>query len=114
VDSAVVRIDVAEQHLDGTTDDRPPTTDHRPLTTDQESSSVVRGPSSEEAFFHVVRAGFSEKRKQLKNNLRGLGLSDEAIAAALAAAGIDGRRRAETLTVEEWNGLTKALNDDGR
>jgi 16S rRNA (adenine1518-N6/adenine1519-N6)-dimethyltransferase len=114
VDSAVVRIDVAEQHLDGTTDDRPPTTDRRPLTTDQESSSVVRGPSSEEAFFRVVRAGFSEKRKQLKNNLRQLGLSDEAIAAALAAAGIDGRRRAETLTVEEWNGLTKALNDDGR
>jgi 16S rRNA (adenine1518-N6/adenine1519-N6)-dimethyltransferase len=62
--------------------------------------------STEAAFFRLVRAGFSEKRKQLKNNLRGLGLGDEAIAAALAAAGIDGRRRAETLTVEEWEGLS--------
>jgi 16S rRNA (adenine1518-N6/adenine1519-N6)-dimethyltransferase len=59
----------------------------------------------------VVRAGFSEKRKQLKNNLWHLGLADEAIAAALGAAGIDGRRRAETLTVEEWERLTEALKN---
>jgi len=32
-------------------------------------------------------------------------LSDEAIAAALEAAGIDGKRRAETLSVEEWKKL---------
>ncbi len=59
-------------------------------------------------FYRVVRAGFSEKRKQLKNNLRQLGLSDEAIAAALEAAGIDGRRRAETPAVGEWEALVKA------
>ena len=62
-------------------------------------------------FYRVVRAGFSEKRKQLKNNLRQLGLSDEAIAAALEAAGIDGRRRAETPAVREWEALVKALGD---
>jgi 16S rRNA (adenine1518-N6/adenine1519-N6)-dimethyltransferase len=128
VDSAVVRIDVAERGA--TADRRPPTTDHgrqttdhgqeatpdaRPQTTDHgQLSSVVRRPSSDEAFFRVVRAGFSEKRKQLKNNLRQLGLSDEAIAAALAAAGIDGRRRAETLTVEEWRVLSSALDNARR
>ena len=66
--------------------------------------------TDEAKFFRVVRAGFSEKRKQLKNNLRGLGLDDAAIAAALARAGIDGRRRAETLTIEEWEGLSGAVN----
>ena len=100
VDSAVVRIDVDARHL---TDDRPQTTDR-----DQPSSAVGR-PSSDEAFFRVVRAGFSEKRKQLKNNLRQLGLTDEVIAAALVAAGIDGRRRAETLSVGEWEGVVTAL-----
>jgi 16S rRNA (adenine1518-N6/adenine1519-N6)-dimethyltransferase len=105
VDSAVVRIDVEERHLGRGAGERG----------SRGESPLPRGEGAEEAaFFRVVRAGFSEKRKQLKNNLRGLGLSDEAIAAALATAGIDGRRRAETLTVEEWNGLTKALDDDGR
>jgi len=87
VDSAVVRIDVDEAHLD------------------------EGDAAGERAFFRVVRAGFSEKRKQLKNNLRQLGLDDEAIAAALAAAGIDGRRRAETLGVGEWERLAKRLNE---
>ncbi len=95
VDSAVVWVDVEERHPG---DDRPQTTGHET-------------PTSEAAFFRVVRAGFSEKRKQLKNNLRQLGLSDEAIAAALEAAGIDGRRRAETLAVGEWEALVAALGN---
>ena len=88
--------------------DLPPTARHSPPI-----PSAVGGRRSaveaEAAFFRVVRAGFSEKRKQLKNNLRGLGLDDGAIAAALAEAGIDGRRRAETLTVGEWEELTQAI-----
>ena len=122
VDSAVVRIDVEERQLDN----RPPTADGRPLPddesaqrtpTDDSPSSTVGGRRSaveaEAAFFRVVRAGFSEKRKQLKNNLRQLGLSDEAIAAALERAGIDGRRRAETLTVEEWEELSQIMTMNG-
>ncbi len=65
--------------------------------------------AEEEAFFRVARAGFSQKRKQLKNNLKSLGLSPEDLEAALEAAGVDGRRRAETLTVAEWRGLVAAL-----
>lgn len=68
--------------------------------------------AAETAFFRVVRAGFSQKRKQLKNNLRHLGLSDEAIAAALAAVGIDGKRRAETLAMGEWEALVQTLDGD--
>lgn len=91
VDSAYIRIDVDERHLSG-------------------GAREQGGKGDEEAFFRVVRAGFSEKRKQLKNNLRRLGLSDEAIAAALEAAGIDGKRRAETLSVAEWQTLTATLD----
>jgi len=89
VDSAVIRIDVDERHLG--------------------AGDETRASEEAEAFFRVVRAGFSEKRKQLKNNLRRLGLDDAAVAAALEGAGIDGRRRAETLTVEEWESLVSAL-----
>lgn len=91
VDSAVIRIDVDERFLGR-----------------GEGEQGRKG--EEEAFFRVVRAGFGEKRKQLKNNLRRLGLSDEAIATALEAAGIDGRRRAETLEVGEWERLVETLN----
>ncbi|MEI2688850.1 MAG: 16S rRNA (adenine(1518)-N(6)/adenine(1519)-N(6))-dimethyltransferase RsmA [Anaerolineae bacterium] len=56
-----------------------------------------------ETFFAVVRAGFGQRRKQLRNSLRGnLGLTQGQVDAMLARAGVDGQRRAETLTLEEW------------
>jgi len=62
-------------------------------------------------FFELVRAGFGQKRKQLRNALQhGLHLPAERIAACPAAAGIDGQRRAETLSVEEWVTLHRALH----
>jgi 16S rRNA (adenine1518-N6/adenine1519-N6)-dimethyltransferase len=63
----------------------------------------------EQAFFKIVRAGFGQKRKQLQKNLRQLGLSRNAVAAALEETGIEGRRRAETLTLDEWLNLVQAL-----
>lgn len=60
-------------------------------------------------FFKVVRAGFGQKRKQLKNSLaNGLALSSERADQLLASAGIDGRRRAETLNLEEWATLSRS------
>ncbi len=62
------------------------------------------------AFFRIVRAGFSQRRKQLRNSLAaGLAQRPEAIAAKLAQAGVDARRRAETLSLEEWAGVMRAL-----
>jgi 16S rRNA (adenine1518-N6/adenine1519-N6)-dimethyltransferase len=61
-------------------------------------------------FFAVVKAGFSQKRKQLHNALAaGLARPQADIAAALERAGVDGRRRAETLALDEWASLTNAL-----
>ena len=62
----------------------------------------------EQAYFKLVRAGFSQKRKQLQKNLRQLGASRGVIDEALRGAAIDGRRRAETLTVAEWLALVEA------
>ncbi|MDW8316996.1 MAG: 16S rRNA (adenine(1518)-N(6)/adenine(1519)-N(6))-dimethyltransferase RsmA [Anaerolineae bacterium] len=63
----------------------------------------------EAAFFAVARAGFGQRRKQLRNSLRaGLGLSAAQVERLLAAAGIAGDRRAETLTLEEWARLAQA------
>ena len=60
-------------------------------------------------FFRVVRAGFSQKRKQLKNSLSGgLGIKSRAAGDMLDEAGIDATRRAETLSLEEWAALTRA------
>lgn len=61
--------------------------------------------AEEESFFRIARAGFSQKRKQLQNNLRQLGLGKEEVGGWLAAAEVDGRRRAETLILPEWLAL---------
>ncbi len=61
-------------------------------------------------FFRLARAGFGQRRKQLRNALvAGLGRPAPTIDTALTTAGIDGRRRAETLSLEEWGRLSTAL-----
>lgn len=67
-----------------------------------------------EAFFDVVRAGFGQRRKQLRNALlHGLGLSQETLAQALAQANIASDRRAQTLNIGEWIALYRALRAKG-
>jgi 16S rRNA (adenine1518-N6/adenine1519-N6)-dimethyltransferase len=62
-------------------------------------------------FFAVVKAGFSQKRKQLHNTLAaGLAQSQAQVAAALERAGVDGRRRAETLSLDEWATVARAVS----
>ena len=89
VDSAVVRIDLASWT--------------------RAEGEKAAPPVDENFFFRVVKAGFSQKRKQLQKNLRQLNVSREKIVMALEEAGIDGRRRAETLTVAEWIALCHAI-----
>ncbi len=87
VDSAVVRIEVAGQP----------------------AIALPEGISQAD-FFRTVRAGFGQKRKTLRNALsRGLGLPPDHVAAALAQAGVDPRRRAETLSLEEWAAIAGSV-----
>jgi 16S rRNA (adenine1518-N6/adenine1519-N6)-dimethyltransferase len=80
VDSAVVRVDLYPQPL---------------IPADQ-----LNG------FFRLVKAGFSQKRKTLRNALAG-GLAWPASKAGklLEDAGIEPSRRAETLSIPEWKRL---------
>ena len=68
---------------------------------------------SRELFFRVVKAGFSMKRKQLKNSLSGgLNIRSSISRDLLRAAEIDPQRRAETLSLAEWARLTRTLADE--
>lgn len=62
------------------------------------------------SFFRVVRAGFSQKRKQLRNALSaGLHIKANVAEAYLEQAEISPQRRAETLNLEEWAALTRVI-----
>ncbi|XWX03630.1 16S rRNA (adenine(1518)-N(6)/adenine(1519)-N(6))-dimethyltransferase RsmA [Aggregatilineales bacterium SYSU G02658] len=90
-----------------------PDVDSAILQIDPHRTPVVAVPS-DEAFFAVVRAGFSQKRKQLRNSLAtGLALKPEQADAVLLAANLDPQRRAETLTLAEWGALTRAAASAG-
>ncbi len=66
-----------------------------------------------EGFFSLARAGFSLARKQLGNSLaNGLRIPKEEARRLLEQAGIDARRRAETLTIPEWAELWNAWSRD--
>jgi 16S rRNA (adenine1518-N6/adenine1519-N6)-dimethyltransferase len=57
----------------------------------------------------VVRAAFGQRRKSLANALRAGGYPVARVGAALEGAGIDGRRRAETLDLGEFARLAHLL-----
>ncbi|MBL0059597.1 MAG: ribosomal RNA small subunit methyltransferase A [Elusimicrobia bacterium] len=63
-----------------------------------------------DAFFKVAHAAFGQRRKTLVNSLsHGLALERTAVEAVLAGLDIDPGRRAETLTLEEFNRLAQRL-----
>lgn len=80
VDSAILRIDIYEE----------------PLV----SQYLLN------TFFKLTKAGFSQKRKTLRNSISsGLHISTSEAETLLTSAGIDFMRRAETLSIEEWKSL---------
>jgi 16S rRNA (adenine1518-N6/adenine1519-N6)-dimethyltransferase len=70
------------------------------------------------AFFRLIKAGFLQARKQLTNSLpgglaaMGYALERDVALAALQAAGVSPERRAETVTLEEWAAVYRALQQD--
>jgi len=62
-----------------------------------------------ERFFRIVKAGFSQPRKQLINNLsKGLKLERNEVENWLLKNNIQATQRAETLSIEDWISLTKS------
>ena len=72
--------------------------------------SPIIPPPQLDTFFNLAKAGFSQKRKTLRNSLSaGMKKSPAQIEETLRAAGIDPMRRAETLSLEEWRELTTRM-----
>ncbi|MCS6841965.1 MAG: 16S rRNA (adenine(1518)-N(6)/adenine(1519)-N(6))-dimethyltransferase RsmA [Roseiflexus sp.] len=73
-------------------------------------------PDQPESLLRLIKAGFLHPRKQLGNALpsgmaaMGIKTDKQKVLAALAAAGIDPTRRAETVTLDEWGAVYRALN----
>jgi len=63
-----------------------------------------------ELFFQLAKAGFSQKRKTIKNSLAGgMRWTPGQCEAILKAAGIQPQRRAETFALSEWAQLVQAV-----
>lgn len=64
----------------------------------------------EKLFFKTVAAAFSMRRKMLGNSLKNMpGIEKKDVAAWLERAGVDGRRRAETLSLEDFAALANSF-----
>jgi 16S rRNA (adenine1518-N6/adenine1519-N6)-dimethyltransferase len=62
-----------------------------------------------ERLFAVIRAAFGTRRKTLRNALARAGWPSLAVETALEAAGIEGRRRGETLALDEFARVSEML-----
>jgi 16S rRNA (adenine1518-N6/adenine1519-N6)-dimethyltransferase len=92
VESAVLRIDVGAQ-----------------------PAVALPAGTGAKTYFRVVRAGFSQRRKTLRNSLSGgLAIAPAVVEKALQGVDIDPRRRAETLNLEEWARAAGALSGEIR
>ncbi|MBP2662708.1 MAG: rsmA [Firmicutes bacterium] len=63
---------------------------------------------SEKMFFRVVKAAFAQRRKTLANGLKAAGLNKEDLEQVLAQAGVDGGRRGEQLSLDEFAAIANA------
>ena len=87
----------------------PPKVDSVILRLDVYSEPPI-GVADAAGFFDIVMHGFSSPRKQLRNSLaHSLEMPPDQVSVFLEKAGIDGKRRAETLTLEEWRELWKVF-----
>lgn len=87
----------------------PPKVDSTVIKLTPLPNAAPRVPLSDEKHYsQVVHAAFGQRRKTLRNALRAV-FDEAAVDAALAATGIDGQRRGETLDIPEFAALAEAL-----
>ena len=64
-----------------------------------------------DGFFEIVKAGFTHKRKTLRNSIsKGLGWEAAEVESFLQSQGIDPRMRAEKISIDQWLDLTRAYD----
>jgi 16S rRNA (adenine1518-N6/adenine1519-N6)-dimethyltransferase len=65
----------------------------------------------EKTFFKYVKAAFANKRKNILNNFSSLGFSKDILREKLGKIGIEGNRRAESLSIDEYMEIIKVLEE---
>lgn len=86
----------------------PPKVDSQVVVLETHAHPLVK-PSDEKAFFRIVKAGFSAKRKKLRSSLSGgLGIAKTDVEELLSRAGISPDSRAEDLSIADWQRLVAA------
>lgn len=89
--------------------DPPPKVDSQVVILKRRKKPLFSGVDTKQ-FFKVVKAGFSEKRKTLRNSLSGgLQLTKDQVEELLAKAKINPTKRAQELTLEDWHRLATRL-----
>lgn len=85
-----------------------PKVDSAVIELDPFSAPAVK-VKDEALFFRTVRSSFENRRKTLSNSIASVAGSREGALAALESAGIDPKRRGETLSLEEFAVLSDAI-----
>lgn len=87
----------------------PPKVDSQVLVLEYRNEPLFTDVDTKQ-FFHVVRAGFSQKRKTLQNALSGgLAISKEEAHDFCEAAGVPPTQRAQALSLDDWYALYRAV-----
>jgi 16S rRNA (adenine1518-N6/adenine1519-N6)-dimethyltransferase len=103
---------VIVSHVPASSFDPPPKVDSVVLRLDlyPQPPLVRSGVADVAGFFELVMHGFSAPRKQLRNSLaHSLEMPAGEVASLLEKTGIESKRRAETLSLEEWGRLWKVF-----
>lgn len=87
----------------------PPKVDSRVVVMERRAQPLVP-LNQQKAFFRLVKAGFSERRKKLRSSLAGgLSLDKAAVDELLARADLSPEARAQELSIEQWKRLAELL-----
>jgi 16S rRNA (adenine1518-N6/adenine1519-N6)-dimethyltransferase len=88
----------------------PPKVDSQVLVLDRRPGPLFDDVEPAE-FFRLVKIGFAQPRKTLLNNLgAGLRVSSHEARAICERASLDSQRRAQTLSMDEWRCLYRAIH----
>ena len=66
---------------------------------------------NEKLFFDIIRNSFNMRRKTLWNGVKSIGPAKEKLEEAFEKAGVDPKRRGETLTIQEFATLSNCINE---
>lgn len=84
-----------------------PKVDSRVVVMERRDMPLVPA-EQQKAFFRVVKAGFSERRKKLRSSLSGgLGIDKKQVDDILSRSGLSPEARAQELSIDEWIRLTE-------